>query len=192
MSESLSEIDPNMDNGDEGKAFIKMMYKLRDVKIDRNNSAMPVTPIECVEDVAGKVIQIENLQEDIDKQKSLNSFFAEVYCSAYTNSLLTLRDGLSQIFPGGLDGPIEDELTRLGATDETMDKMEIEEAGKYIDQVKGGTFQRDDSPLIKEVQPLKKAIELCGDYTKPAIKIAKEQRKNYLDDLNFLRFLKSM
>jgi len=29
MAESLSMIDPNMDNGDEGKAFIRKMFKLR-------------------------------------------------------------------------------------------------------------------------------------------------------------------
>ena len=67
MANSLAEIDPNMDNGDEGKAFIKMMYKLRRTRVMRTESSMPETPLECVEDVAGKVIQIENLQEDIDK-----------------------------------------------------------------------------------------------------------------------------
>jgi len=31
MADSLAEIDPNMDNGDEGRAFIKMMYKLKNI-----------------------------------------------------------------------------------------------------------------------------------------------------------------
>ena len=31
MADSLADIDPNTENGDEGKAFIKKMWKLRDM-----------------------------------------------------------------------------------------------------------------------------------------------------------------
>ena len=70
--------------------------------------------------------------------------------------------------------------------------MEIDLAMEYIGDVNEGTFSRDDSPLIKEVDPLKDAIALCGSYTQPAIDKAKQQRQDYPDDLNFLRFLKKM
>ena len=46
-----------------------------------------------------------------------------------------------------------------------MDEMEIDLAMEYIGDVNEGTFSRDDSPLIKEVDPLKDAIALCGSYT---------------------------
>ena len=109
---------------------------------------MPYTPLECVKSVAGKVIQIENLQDDIDMAQSFNRFFANVYCSAYTNSLLTLKDGLSQIFPGGLDYPIESELRRIGGSDK-IDIIEVNLTMLYLDEVQRGKFARDDSMLIE-------------------------------------------
>jgi len=51
--------------------------------------------MECVTEVAGKVIMIENLQDDIDEADHFRDFFANVYCQAYVNSLVTMRDGLS-------------------------------------------------------------------------------------------------
>lgn len=63
--------------------------------------------------VAGKVLMIENLQEDLDQAVSFRDFFAEIYCSAYVNSLVTMQDGLSQILPGGMDVSIENELQRV-------------------------------------------------------------------------------
>lgn len=166
MAESLAEIDPNMDNGDEGKAFIKMMFKLRNVSPSNPQKHIkPLTPMECVEDVAGKVIQIENLQEDIENTMSFNDFFADIYCSAYTNSLLTFKDGLSQIFPGGLDGKIEDELTRIAGKDDAVDidQLEINATNKYMTEIYTKKFDRDDSTLIKKVEPLLDAIALCGN-----------------------------
>ena len=68
---------------------------------------MPQTPELCVDVVAGKVIHIENLQEDLDKILKFNNFFADVYCQAYKNALVSTRDGLWSIIPGGLDQPIE-------------------------------------------------------------------------------------
>jgi len=37
------------------------------------------------------------------KEAGLSDFFNEIYCAAYINGLVTMKDGLSQIFPGGLD-----------------------------------------------------------------------------------------
>ena len=58
--------------------------------------------------VAGKVIQIEDLDEQISEAKSFRDFFAHIYCAAYVNSLVTMKDGLNQIFPGGLSQSISD------------------------------------------------------------------------------------
>ena len=44
--------------------------------------------------VAGKVIQIEDLDEQISEAKSFRDFFAHIYCAAYVNSLVTMKDGL--------------------------------------------------------------------------------------------------
>ena len=112
LANALAKIDPNTKNGDEGRAFIKKMYKMRGKMptIKYTKATMPETPELCVDIVAGKVIQIENLQEDLDEHESFNTFFADVYCVVYKNALVTLRDGLSQIFPGGLDVSIEDAI----------------------------------------------------------------------------------
>ena len=39
----------------------------------------------------------------ISAADSFRDFFAHVYCAAYVNALVTMKDGLYQIFPGGLD-----------------------------------------------------------------------------------------
>ena len=95
MAESLAQIDPNMETGDEGKAFIRRMYKVKKQKTESKVAKMPDTPLQCVKEVAGKVIMVENLQDDIDEAVSFRDFFANVYCQAYVNSLVTMRDGLS-------------------------------------------------------------------------------------------------
>ena len=65
MAQALSDIDPNMDNGAEGKAFIRKMYKLKNANKQPTSviPTFPQTPEPCVEMVAGKVIQIEDLEE---------------------------------------------------------------------------------------------------------------------------------
>lgn len=166
MAESLAQFDPNTDNKDEGVAFIRKMYKVRGMTTEDTTVIMPETPEECVDLVAGKVIQIEDLQDDIDETEALETFFAEVYCSAFVNSLITMKDGLSQIFPGGLDFAVEDELMRVyGPFDidnvEIMDQVEIEAVMSYMAAIEGGEFERDESILINRVEPLAEAIALC-------------------------------
>ena len=87
---------------------------------------MPETPEDCIEKVAGKVIQIDDLQEDIDEIQDFGVFFANVYCAAYVNSLVTMTDGLSLFTPGGLDDQIVDELQRVYGPFETSELDEIE------------------------------------------------------------------
>ena len=67
MGNSLAELDPNTENGEEGKALIRKMYKLKGVQAEETIPSMPYTPDMCVEKVAGKVLQIEDLSEDINK-----------------------------------------------------------------------------------------------------------------------------
>lgn len=103
IAEALSEIDPNMANGREGKALLRKLYRLRGEEPDQVLHTILDTPDKCLNKVSGKVLQLEGLEEDISKAKSFRDFFSQVYCSAYVNSLVTMKDGLSQIFPGGLD-----------------------------------------------------------------------------------------
>ena len=108
MAQALSNLDPNMDNAGEGKAFIRKMYELRGIKADSVSSDFPQTPEPCVEKVAGKVIQLEDLHKQSSQADSFRDFFAHIYCAAYVNSLVTMKDGLNQIFPGGLSQSISD------------------------------------------------------------------------------------
>ena len=141
-----------MDNAAEGTAFIRKMYKIRNMKAPKPAKNFPETPDACVEEVAGKVIQIEDLEEQIAKADSFRDFFAHVYCAAYVNALVTMKDGLYQIFPGGLDSSIAAELQRLyGPLEEgsaELDKIEIASVEAYFDAVISGVFKTDDSSLI--------------------------------------------
>ena len=67
IADSLADLDPNMENGEEGKALIKRIYSIQGEKVEETSPIMPKTPKECISTVAGKVIQIENLSEDINK-----------------------------------------------------------------------------------------------------------------------------
>lgn len=56
MGNSLAELDPNTENGEEGKALIRKMYKLKGIEAEETIPKMPYTPDQCVEKVAGKVL----------------------------------------------------------------------------------------------------------------------------------------
>ena len=45
--------------------------------------------------------------------QGFGNFFANVYCAAYVNSLVTMTDGLSMFTPGSLDADIVKELQRV-------------------------------------------------------------------------------
>lgn len=194
MADSLAEIDPNTENGEEGKALMKKMYKLRGITFEDSTVIMPETPEMCIELVAGKVIQIENLQEDIDNQKSFQGFFADVYCSAYVNSLVTMKDGLYQIFPGGLDMQIEEELQRVyGPFEEAeVDEKEMTAITAFMEAIAAGTYKNDDSVLIDEAEPLTEALALCEGLVQAEMEQAKQDREDYLNDYNFLSFLQTI
>lgn len=194
MAASLAEIDPNTENAAEGKALLRKMYKLRGVQPGEIVPVMPETPEDCVPAVAGKVLQLEQLEEDITKAVSFRDFFAEVYCMAYVNSLVTMTDGLSQIFPGGLDWQIEEQLQRVYGPfeDEKLDMIEIAAVQAYLDAVESGEYVNDDSSLLGAVEPLEDALNLCDAAVIQEVEGAQMDREDYLYDLNFLTYLRTL
>lgn len=156
---------------------------------------MPETPELCVDVVAGKVIQIENLQEDLDELKSFNTFFADVYCVVYKNALVTMRDGLSQIFPGGLDMSIEQAIGTIYGVEQGTDDMykaEIAAIESFIDAVGEGDYDMDYTKLINPGQPLREALAICPNLFDTEIEKARVDREDYFNDFNFLKYLKSL
>lgn len=128
---------------------------------------------------------------------ALEGFFAEVYCSAYVNSLITMKDGLSQIFPGGLDFAVEAELIRAyGPFDldniMVVNDIEMGAVMSYMAAIESGDFERDETILIDRVEPLAEAIALCQGSVNEEMEGAIEDREEYLDDYNFLRFLQTL
>jgi len=194
MAESLSEIDPNTENGAEGKALLRKMYKIKGIEPEEIESAMPDTPEACVLGVAGKVIMLESLEEDVAKATSFRDFFADVYCAAYVNSLVTMDDGMTQIFPGGLDWTIEEELQRAYGPFEQdqLDVVEIAAIEAYMVAVEAGDFSDDSSVLIAAVTPLADAIKRCDPIVTDEIALAQKDREDYLYDNNFLRYLRTL
>jgi len=194
IAEALAEIDPNTMNAAEGTALIRKIYKLKGIEPEEIVPVMPETPEDCVPTVAGKVIMLEQLEEDVTKALSFRDFFADVYCMAYVNSLVTMTDGLSQIFPGGLDWQIEDELQRLYGpfSEDQMDMVEIGAVESYMLAIESGDFANDDSTLIDAVEPLMSALDLCDPAVVDEIEGAKQDREDYLYDYNFLRFLRDL
>jgi len=55
--------------------------------------------------------------------------------------------------------------------------------------LENGTFTNDDSLLIPEATPIADAISSCGKIVKEEVDIAKQDRRDYLFDHNFLRYL---
>lgn len=146
--------------------------------------------------VAGKIIQIEDLEEDISKAESFRDFFAHVYCAAYVNSLVTMKDGLYQIFPGGLDQSIGDELQRLyGPLDEgsaELDAIEIASVEAYFEAITTGVWIIDETSLIQTGEPMQDAMALCASNITDDVELAQQDRDDYLNDVNFLNYLKSL
>lgn len=56
LAGSLADIDPNTENGDEGLAFVRKIYKMKGVKPLETKPSFPETDKTCVKKVAGKVL----------------------------------------------------------------------------------------------------------------------------------------
>lgn len=197
LADALADIDPNMDTPEEGKALLRKMYKMKghEDAFESTTPIMPETPMECVELVAGKVIQVEDLHEDLESTQHFRDYFSEVYCNAYINSQVTMKDGLSQIFPGGLDKDIEDELSRVyGPFDSTaeLNEAELTAVISYMDAIEANLYKEDDSILIEVAEPLEQAFAICRAKTDLTLEQAKRDREDYLTDYNFLRYLRTL
>lgn len=64
-----------------------------------------------------------------------------------------MKDGLSQIFPGGFDRSIETEMQRLYKVDKGMelDIAEMSAIDMFITAANEGSYTWDESMLIREV-----------------------------------------
>lgn len=142
MSDSLTEIDPNTHDALEGIAFVRRMYELSGEEPLLTKAIMPETNVNCIEKVAGKVIQIDQLREDLDQIESFSTFFANLYCAAYVNSLVTMTDGMSMFAPGGLDDEVVDELQRVyGPFDDSdLDTIEIKAIDSFMEAINLGYY----------------------------------------------------
>lgn len=107
-----------------------------------------------------------------------------------------MKDGLQQIFPGGLDKSISDEVQRLyGPLDEgsaELDAIEIASVEAYFDALQTGLWTTDESSLIQVGEPVSGALALCADNISEDISLARQDRDDYINDLNFLNYLKSL
>lgn len=157
---------------------------------------MPPTPMECVISVAGKVLLLESLAQDLSAATAFRDYFADVYCAAYKNSLVVINTGVDQTYLGGLDKSIEKELQRVFGPfeQEQIDEMtstEITAIATYISAVESGDFEKVSSEL-KVVTPMAAALDLCELSVVEEISLARQVREDYLFDGNFLRYLRSL
>ena len=111
---SLVKIDPNMENVDEGYAFMRRLYKKKGIVPEKTETKnIPDAPEQCLNAVAGKFLIISDLQDDIDEAVSFRDFYSEIYCGAYVNALVTDRHGLALIKPDSLKDDIISQLQRV-------------------------------------------------------------------------------
>ena len=196
MADALARIDPNTKNGNEGMALIRRMYKMLGKKdsVHLRKPFLPQTPELCVDIVAGKVIQVQDLQEELDKKENFNKFFSDLYCQAYKNALVTTKDGLSMIFPGNLDGPIESSIENLYGERDGAEKAKSESLAieSFIDAVTDGAWVMDYTTLINPGQPLAEALAICPKSVEDEIEMRKVEREDYFNDFNFLKYLNSL
>ena len=132
----------------------------------------------------------------MDKEANFSSFFADIYCGAYINGLVTMKDGLSLVSPGGLTESIVDEIHRIHGTVEgaELEQAESSELDLFIRVAGENSFQLDDSKLIPIIEPIQEAMALCSSYDEINSEVAhaKQEREDYLNDFNFLQYLKSL
>lgn len=107
---------------------------------------------------------------------------------------MTMKDGLYAIFPGVLDSEVEAELQRAFGPYDADQKDAIEEAAKatYKDALDNGDFTVENSVLLPETAPLTPALKLCKGAVTDEVIQAKQDRDDYLNDHNFIRFLQTL
>ena len=67
-----------------------------------------------------------------------------------------------------------------------LDAIEIASVEAFMDALDTGLWSIDESSLIQVGEPLSDAFALCGGNVTDEIALAKEDREDYLNDLNFV------
>lgn len=73
-----------------------------------------------------------------------------------------------------------------------MDAIEIASVEAYFDALTNGLWKADSSSLIQVGEPLNDALNLCAANVSEDVALAQQDREDYLNDLNFLNYLKSL
>lgn len=76
--------------------------------------------------------------------------------------------------------------------DEKLDMIEIAAVQAYLDAVESGEYVNDDSSLLGAVEPLEDALNLCDAAVIQEVEGAQMDREDYLYDLNFLTYLRTL
>jgi len=73
-----------------------------------------------------------------------------------------------------------------------LDAIEIASVEAYFDAITTGLWTTDESSLIKVGEPLAEGMGLCSANVSDDVTLAQQDREDYLNDLNFLNYLKSL
>lgn len=73
-----------------------------------------------------------------------------------------------------------------------LDSIEIASVEAYFDALTNGLWQADSSSLLQVGEPLNDALNLCAANVNEDVALAQQDREDYLNDLNFLNYLKSL
>ena len=76
--------------------------------------------------------------------------------------------------------------------DDQLDMIEIAAVQTYLDAVESGEFVDDESSLLGAAEPLDEALALCDSAVIDEVEGAQMDREDYLYDLNFLRYLRTL
>lgn len=62
----------------------------------------------------------------------------------------------------------------------------------FVDSIAQDLYKEDESMLLSMIDPMEEALDICGSTIQSEIKEAKQDRDDFIDDVNFLRYLKSL
>ena len=202
MAESMATVDPRTENSGEGKAMIRKMYKQDGgfVADTETKYVLPETPEVCIPIVAGHLLVLEDLQDELAQAKDFNEFFADVYCTSYIDSLTAINEASRLLTIGDFsehvnaDAGVSDELINieLKRINQGSDELIIEDAAieAFLDATKTGLFQIDEAVFVSELND--EAMNICGKTMSAEIEEAKSARADYVNEVNFLSYLKSV
>ena len=73
-----------------------------------------------------------------------------------------------------------------------LDAIETSSVEAYVDAITTGLWATDESSLIQVGEPLAEGMGLCSSTISDDITLARQARVDYLNDLNFLNYLRSL